>query len=405
MKILVINSGSSSLKYQLFNMDTDLVLARGIVERIGESQGARYTHRAERGRLSGDVDAPDHEAALAHMVTRLIDPDHGAVASVDEIDAVGHRVVHGGERFIHAAEINDDILRTIETLAPLAPLHNPPNLAGIIAARHHFAGVPHVAVFDTAFHQTMPPHAFHYGLPYEFYEKQGLRRYGFHGTSHLYVARTAAAMLGKELSDFSGITCHLGNGCSIAAVKNGESVDTSMGLTPLEGLLMGTRSGDIDPAIVFFLAREAKVPFEKIENILNKKSGLLGVSGVSNDVRIIRDAAEHGNPHARLALDIFAYRVKKYIGAYLAVLNGCDAVIFTGGIGENDIRTREKICSGLQSLGVRLDPAANKNALGAGNVISAPQSLVKLLVIPTNEELEIARETAPFVRAAQEQFK
>jgi len=405
MKILVINSGSSSLKYQLFNMDTNQVLARGIIERIGESEGARYKHSSERGELAGDADAPDHEAALAHMVEHLTDPKHGALASLDEIDAVGHRVVHGGERFVRAVEINDEVIRAIETLAPLAPLHNPPNLAGIIAARHHFPAVPHVAVFDTAFHQTMPPHAFQYGLPYEFYEKHGVRRYGFHGTSHLYVARTAAAMLGKEFSDFSGITCHLGNGCSIAAVKNGQSVDTSMGLTPLEGLLMGTRSGDIDPAIIFFLAREAGVPFNKIENILNKKSGLLGVSGVGNDVRVIHAAAEKGDPRARLALDIFAYRVKKYIGAYLAALNGCDAVVFTGGIGENDIRTREKICSGLQWLGIRLDPAANQSAVGNASVISALQSRVKLLVIPTNEELEIARETVPFVRAAQEQLK
>lgn len=400
MKVLVINSGSSSLKYQFFNMETGGVLAGGVIERIGEAHGAGLKHSSARGEFSGEVNAPDHEAAFDHMIERLLDPAHGAIASLDEINAVGHRVVHGGEKFIHAAEINDEVIAAIEALAPLAPLHNPPNLAGIIAARHHFPAVPHVAVFDTAFHQTMPPHAFHYGLPYEFYEKHGVRRYGFHGTSHLYVARYAARKLGKSFGEFSCITCHLGNGCSMAAVKNGKSVDTSMGLTPLEGLLMGTRSGDIDPAIIFFLVRQAGVPFEEIETLLNKKSGMLGISGVSNDARALRNAVENGNERAKLALDIFAYRVKKYIGAYLAVLNGCDAIIFAGGIGENATPVRQAICSELDNLGIRLDLNHNDAARGEEAVISLPDSSITLMVIPTNEELEIAQETAQVCRAA-----
>ena len=405
MKILVINSGSSSLKYQLFDMETATVLARGMVERIGEMWGTSYRHSAGREESSGEIDAPDHEAALAHMVRLLVAPEHGAIESVEEIDAVGHRVVHGGEDFVDAVEISDEVVATVEKLSPLAPLHNPPNLAGIRAARKHFPGVPHVAVFDTAFHQTMPPHAFHYGIPYKFYERFHVRRYGFHGTSHRFVARRASEMLGKPFSEFSGITCHLGNGCSIAAVRDGKSVDTSMGLTPLEGLLMGTRSGDIDPGLIFFLTRGAGVPFEKLDSLLNKQSGMLGVSGISNDVRTLREAAGRGEERARLALEMFTYRVRKYIGAYLAVLNGCDAIVFTAGIGENDALSREKVCGDMESLGIHLDTEANAAAIGCEAVISAPESSVKLLVIPTNEELEIANETAPFIRAARSSNK
>ena len=398
MKILVINCGSSSLKYQLFDMGTGRAPAKGLVERIGEAEGAGFRHAARGEEISGEAEAADHEAAFGQMVARLTDSTHGAIESLDEIDAVGHRVVHGGEKFVQAVEIDEEVTAAIKGLASLAPLHNPANLAGIVAARHYVPGVPHVAVFDTAFHQTMPAHAFHYGLPYEFYERYGVRRYGFHGTSHVYVARAAARRLGREFGEFSCITCHLGNGCSMAAVKRGESVDTSMGLTPLEGLLMGTRSGDMDPAIVFFLAREAGVAFAEFESLLNTRSGLLGVSGVSNDVRTLWEAAANGNERAALALEMFAYRVKKYVGAYLAVLNGCEAVIFTGGIGENDARTRERICGGMETLGMELDAAANRAAAGGEAVISAPGSRVKLLVVPTNEELEIAGETAPFAR-------
>ncbi len=400
MKILVINSGSSSLKFQLFDMADGRALARGLVERIGEVSGARAKYAGPRGESAGEVQAPDHSAALAYMAGRLADRNLGAVASLDEVDAVGHRVVHGGEKFVHAAPIDDAVESAIESLCPLAPLHNPPNLAGIRAARRYFPGVPHVAVFDTAFHQTMPPHASLYALPYELYEKHGVRRYGFHGTSHLYVARLAAERLGREFGAFNAVTCHLGNGCSIAAVRGGRSVDTSMGLTPLEGLMMGTRSGDIDPALPFFLHRAAGIPFDKVESLLNKQSGLLGVSGVSNDCRTLWEAADGGHVRARLALEMFAYRVKKYIGAYLAALNGAEAVVFTGGIGERDILIRRMVCSGLEWLGIRLDEAQNNATFGREGVISAPDSRVRLMVIPTNEELKIANETLPFARKA-----
>ena len=398
MKILTINSGSSSLKYKVFDMPTEVPLASGLVERIGEAQGARYTYVAGPVRLSGKVDAPDHEAALNDMVEHLVNPRDGVIRSVEEIDAVGHRVVHGGKNFVDAVEITDEVITTVEKLSPLAPLHNPPNLAGIRAARKHFSSVPHVAVFDTAFHQTIPPYAFHYGIPYGFYDKFDVRRYGFHGTSYRYVTRRAANTLGKSTSEFSGIICHLGNGCSIAAVQNGISVDTTMGLTPLEGLLMGTRSGDIDPGVILFLTRNASVPFEKLDDLLNKQSGMLGVSGVSNDVRTLWKAANEGNKRALLALEMFAYRVKKYIGAYLAVLNGCDAIVFTGGIGDKDFLLREKICRKMDSLGIFLDAKHNAETVGRTAIISKPESRVTILVIPTNEELEIARETALFGR-------
>jgi len=394
VKILVINCGSSSLKYQLFDMAANERLAKGLVERIGEAEGVRYAYESSAGRLSGEVTAPDHDAALNHMVERLVDPGHGAVKSVAEIDAVGHRVVHGGEAFVDAAEITEEIIATVQEQAALAPLHNPPNLAGIRAARRLFPGVPHVAAFDTAFHQTMSPRAFLYGIPYDLYKQYHVRRYGFHGTSHRFVARRAAEMLGKPFSEFSGITCHLGNGCSMTAVRRGQSVDTSMGLTPLEGLMMGTRSGDIDPAVGFFLTRQAGIPFEELDSLFNKKSGMLGVSGLSNDMRILIEAASNGHERARLALDMFAYRVRKYIGAYLAVLNGGDAIVFTGGIGENAPSLRQDVCSDLDRLGIEIDPGRNASVRSEEAVISAPGSQVVVMVVPTNEELEIARETA-----------
>lgn len=381
MKILVINSGSSSLKYQLFNMADGQVLAKGVMERIGDQEGA-----------------PDHETALKMVVERLhAIGDAGTGGLMHDLAAVGHRVVHGGEKFVQATVIDDTVEAAIEALTPLAPLHNPPNLAGIRGARHAFPDIPHVAVFDTAFHQTMPPHAYMYGLPYEYYTDHGVRRYGFHGTSHAYVARETARLLDRPSARFNAITCHLGNGCSMAAVRGGQSVDTSMGLTPLEGLMMGTRSGDIDPALCFFLPGAAGVAFNKLESLLNKQSGLLGVSGVSNDFRTLQKAAANGNERAQLAMDMFAYRVRKYLGAYLAVLDGCDAVIFTGGIGEHQAGIRAAICGGLGHLGIELDSERNAAIHGKAAVISRPDSRIAVVIMPTNEELEIARQTMAVV--------
>ncbi len=386
MKILVINSGSSSLKYQLFDMLNGKVQARGVLERIGEPGGV-----------------PDHTAALTSVVNRLRHGEDGGASAVDisDLAAVGHRVVHGGERFVQATVIDDSVEAAIDALTPLAPLHNPPNLAGIRGARHAFPGIPHVAVFDTAFHQTMPSRAFLYGLPYEYYEQHGVRRYGFHGTSHAYVARAAADWLDRDSNRFNAITCHLGNGCSMAAVRHGKSVDTSMGLTPLEGLMMGTRSGDIDPALCFFLPNAVGIPMADMENMLNKQSGLLGVSGVSNDFRALREAANDGNPRARLAMDMFAYRIRKYLGAYLAVLDGCDALVFTGGIGEHQADIRAAICGGLSHLGIILDADRNADADGQAMCVSHPKSPVAVVVMPTNEELEIAQQTLAVVNRQQ----
>jgi len=401
MKVLVVNCGSSSLKFQLFDMARGKRLAKGLIERIGE-EASRLVYESDGAKLDARVKAADHEEAVKDMVACLTHPERGVIASLEEIEAVGHRVVHGGESFTDSAEIDDAVEAVIEELIPLAPLHNPPNLVGIRAARHVLTGAPHVAVFDTAFHETMPPHAFTYAVPYEFYEKYHVRRYGFHGTSHRFVARRAAEILGKPFDEFSGVTCHLGNGCSMAAVKNGKSVDTTMGLTPLEGLMMGTRSGDLDPAILFFLVNRAGVPFERLDDLLNRKSGLLGVSGVSNDMRPLLDEAVKGNRRARLALDMFAYRAKKYIGAYLAVLNGADAIVFTGGIGERDPDQRNWICSGLETLGIVLDAKKNAEVLAAEATISAPGSRIEVMVVPTNEELEIARETERIAKAARD---
>jgi len=402
MKALVINCGSSSLKFQLFDMASERVLARGMVDRIGGAESAGYTYEAGATALAGELNAPDHETALAHMVAMLTHPEHGAVGAVTDIDAVGHRVVHGGKTFVAPALIDAQVIAAVEEQSPLAPLHNPANLAGILAAQHRLPQAPHVAVFDTSFHQTMPRHAYLYALPYELYERHHLRRYGFHGTSHLFVARRGAAMLRKPFAEFTAITCHLGNGCSMAAIRNGKSVDTTMGLTPLEGLMMGSRSGDIDPGIIFFLAREAGLDLAQLDSLLNRKSGLLGISGLSNDVRTLIKAADEGEERAALALEMFAYRVKKYIGAFMAALGGCDAIIFTGGIGENATSLRRQICSGLEALGICLDPAHNDAARDCEADISAPQSKVSILVAPTNEELEIAQETARIVQQTHE---
>lgn len=392
MKVLVINSGSSSLKYLLYDMDGERVLAKGIVEKIGEKTSF-LKHTSNGKEMVKEHKAPDHDAAFHLMIEALLDEGHGVIRSTGEVAAVGHRVVHGGETFMQSTVITQEVIRTIEEYFSLAPLHNPPNMAGIRAAQKAFPSVPHVAVFDTAFHQTMPKQAYLYALPYDLYETDRVRKYGFHGTSHRFVSMRAAEILGVPRSEFNCITCHLGNGCSLTAVKNGKSVDTSMGLTPLEGVVMGTRTGDFDPAIVFYLASRKGLTLPQMDKMFNKQSGLLGVSGVSNDVREIQKAADGSNGRARLALDIFAYRVRKYIGAYLAVLGKTHAIIFTGGIGENACRVREAICADMDPLGVRFDKEKNGRTFGKEAVISTEDSPVKVMVVPTNEELLIARDT------------
>jgi len=390
-KILVVNCGSSSIKYKLFNAGSLTGIASGLLERIG-SRPAVLRHEVNGILTRSEVDVSNHRQGLEIILRVLLEAEPKAIDSLNEIVAVGHRVVHGGDTFFESTIVDEKVLEALKNWAHLAPLHNPPNIAGIEAARSLLPSVPQVAVFDTAFHQTMPEIAYLYAIPLELYEKLRIRRYGFHGTSHKYVAQKAAEILGEPIEKLRMITCHLGNGCSITAVKNGRSVDTSMGFTPLEGLVMGTRSGDIDPSIVFHLIREGFSP-EQVEDLLNKKSGLLGVSGVSNDIRDVEKEAEAGNRRARLALEIFAYRAKKYIGAYAAVLGGFDVLVFTGGIGENDPLMRRMICDNMGFLGLSIDEEANKATVGRAGIISSKQSRVKVLVIPTDEELAIAEET------------
>lgn len=397
MKVLVINCGSSSIKYQLFDMETEETLAKGLVEKIGE-EVSLLSQQTKKGRTEREVKVSNHRQGLRLIIDSLLDKSQGVIRNTSEISATGHRAVHGGDAFIESTLIDDMVIQTIKKFQTLAPLHNPPNLAGIEAAKNLLPDVPHVAVFDTAFHQTMPRKAFIYPLPHEFYEKHGIRRYGFHGTSHRYVAQKAAQILGRNLRDLKIITCHLGNGCSMTAVDRGKSVDTSMGFTPLEGLPMGTRCGDIDPSIIFFIAEKEGLSLEEINEALNRKSGLLGVSGVSNDVREIIKEAEKGNSRARLALDIFAYRVKKYIGAYAAVLGGVDALVFTAGIGENAADIRSEICKDLRFLGVKLDEDKNEDPLKWQGMVSTEDSQVKVLVVPTWEEWIIARDTLEVVQ-------
>ncbi|MCC8139198.1 MAG: acetate kinase [Lachnospiraceae bacterium] len=397
MNILVINCGSSSLKFQLINSDTEAVLAKGLCERIGID--GRLTYQPAGGAKEVTNDAmPTHTEAIQLVINALTNAKTGVIGSLSEVGAVGHRVVHGGEKFASSVVITPEVKAAIEECNDLAPLHNPANLIGIEACEKLMPGVPMVAVFDTAFHQTMPGKAYTYGLPYEYYEKYKVRRYGFHGTSHSYVSKRLAEFLGKDVKDMKIIVCHLGNGASVSAVLNGESVDTSMGLTPLEGLVMGTRSGDIDPAILEFLAKKENMDIAALMNMLNKKSGVFGVSGgVSSDFRDLDEAAEAGNDKAQLALDVFAYRVLKYIGAYAAAMNGVDAIAFTAGIGENSASMRSRICENLGYLGVTIDEAANAKR-GEDNIISTPDSKVTVAVIPTNEELAIARETLALVK-------
>ena len=392
LKVLVVNCGSSSLKYQLFNMTDESVLAKGLVERIG-LEGSVLNHQpAGKGKIPLTADIKNHTVAIKMVMDALTDKEHGVVASIDEIDAIGHRVVHGAEKFSDSVLITPAVMAALEEFVELAPLHNPPNISGINACAEIVPSVPQVAVFDTAFHQTMPRHAFLYGLPYEAYEKYGVRRYGFHGTSHKFVSQRAAELMGQHMSNLRIITCHLGNGASIAAVKNGKSIDTSMGFTPLEGLVMGTRCGDIDPAITPYLMKKLHMTPEEVDTYLNKKSGVLGISGVSSDFRDLEAASAKGDERAQLAIDVFAYTVRKYIGSYAAAMGGVDAIVFTAGLGENSASMRDHICNGLEFLGTRIDPARN-NTRGQEQEISMEGSKVKIYLIPTNEELVIARDT------------
>ena len=395
MNVLVINCGSSSLKYQLINSDTEDVLAKGLCERIG-IDGRLVYQKAGSDKEITECAMPTHKEAIQFVLDALTNDKTGAIKSLKEVDAIGHRIVHGGEKFASSVVITDEVLEAVAQCNDLAPLHNPANLIGINACKELMPGVPMVAVFDTAFHQTMPEKAYLYGLPYEYYENYKVRRYGFHGTSHSFVSKETARFLGMDLENSKIIVCHLGNGASISAVKDGKCVDTSMGLTPLEGLVMGTRSGDIDPAIMEYIAKKEDLDIAGVMNVLNKKSGLEGISGLSSDFRDLTAGAKEGNKRAIAAIEVFCYRVAKYVGSYVAAMNGVDAIAFTAGIGENVGLVREKICSYLGYLGITLDAEANAKS-GDNCVISAADSKVKVAVIPTNEELAICRETVALV--------
>jgi len=409
MKVLVINAGSSSLKYHLYQMPQAEVMASGVVERIGEGT-SKLSHFFHNKTFTAQTKVEDVEKAMGLILKTLVSKEVGVIRGISEIGAVGHRVVHGGEEFTGSVIIDEKVIASVKKFADLAPLHNPPNLAGIQAVQRILPGVKQVACFDTAFHATIPKIAYMYGLPYELYEKYGIRRYGFHGISHRYVARRAAAIMGRGKYDINAVTCHLGNGCSVTAVKQGRSVDTSMGFTPLEGVPMGTRCGDLDPAILFYLADKG-YDVKSLKILCNRKSGLLGISGVSNDVRNLEELAQKGNTQAKLAIDIFCYRIKKYIGAYCAVLDKVDAVVFTGGIGENAVFLRQQICTGLTQIGVQLDGAANQAAVAPlpdqsqvqakEAEINTKDSRVKVFVIPTNEQAAIANDTYELTRGKQ----
>jgi len=392
VKILVINSGSSSIKFRLFESSTGETLAGGLLERIGLAEGRMEYRRGTDGKITTERPIPNHQAGISMVLASLTDPVSGALGSLSEIQAVGHRIVHGGERFTQPVEITNEVISEIEQNSFMAPLHNPANLLGIRAAMEMLEGVRNVAVFDTSFHQTMPPVAYVYPLTWELYKEKGFRRYGFHGTSHQYVAERTAAMLGRPLSELNTIVCHLGNGSSITAVKQGRSIDTSLGYGTVCGVMMGTRSGDVDPAILIELMENHGMSASEVKDLVYKKSGLLGISGVSSDMRDVERAAESGDERAALALDLFADKVRKYIGAYAVTLGSVDAIAFTAGVGENGWKMREMICRGLGVLGAELDPEAN-NCRGQEKIVSSPDSRVKLLVVPTNEELMIAMET------------
>ncbi len=398
MKILVINCGSSSCKFQLFNIDNGDVLAKGNAERIGIDGKLTYKP-AGKDEVVIEADMPDHKVAVTMILDQLVDKDHGVISDVSEIAAVGHRVLHGGKYYSESVIVNDDVKKVIRDCFDLGPLHNPANLIGIEACEAVLpAGTPQVAVFDTAFHQTMPPKAYMYALPYEYYEKYDIRRYGFHGTSHRYVSRRVADFLGEKYEDLRIITCHLGNGSSFAAVKDGKCQDTSMGLTPLAGICMGTRTGDIDPAIVPFIQKRTGMSADELDTLMNKQSGVQGISGVSSDFRDLAKAASEGNERAQLALDMFVYQGTKIVGSYAAAMGGVDVIVFTAGIGENTYDVRAGICKNLEFMGVKIDPAKNDGLRGKEAIISTDDSKVKVVVIPTNEELAIAQETEALVR-------
>ena len=401
MKILVINAGSSSLKYQLIDMDDESVLAKGNCERIGMEDGI-FTHKTNDGREKHvTVSMPDHTAAFTQVKNALIDPEVGVLKSLDEVSAVGHRIVQGGALFSKSVLVDDKVIEGIESLIPLAPLHNKAHVQGIRACIEVFGkSVPEVVVFDTAFHSTMPPKAYMYPIPYEYYEKYAVRRYGFHGTSHRYVSHRCAELMGQDLKDLKMITCHLGNGSSISAIQDGKVIDTSMGLTPLDGFMMGSRTGTLDPSVVTFVMEKENITPHDMSEMLNKKSGMLGISGVSSDDRDVTKAAREGNPRAILAHEMLEYEITKFIGAYAAALNGCDVIVFTAGRGENQAHHRQVIGDGLTYLGVKIDPQLNEEMIrGKEGLISTPDSKVKVYVIPTNEELVIARDTKEIVEA------
>ena len=396
MKILVVNAGSSSLKYQLINMTEEKVLAKGLCERIGLPCSLIKHKTYDDRSVTKEIEMKDHKDAIASLIKVLTHEQWGVIDSLEEIKAVGHRVVHGGEKFFKSVIIDENVMKTLEECIELAPLHNPPNITGIKACQHTMPGVPQIAVFDTAFHQTMPKKAYIYALPYEYYEKYRVRKFGFHGTSHKYVAERAAHMLGKPIEQLKIVTCHLGNGSSIAAVDGGKTVDTSMGFTPLDGLAMGTRCGAIDPAVVTFIMQKEDLTAEQMDTIMNKKSGVMGISGVSSDFRDLDEAVKQGNDKAALALEVFAYQVKKFIGSYACAMGGLDAIVFTAGIGENNDVMRLDICKGLEFLGVAIDEDKNKTR-GIEADVSKENAKVRTLVIPTNEELAIAKETMKLI--------
>lgn len=397
MKILVINCGSSSLKYQVLDMNGEILLAKGLVERIG-MDGSVITHeKIGMDKVRNETPMESHKEAIQLVLDAIIDPEHGVVKDMSEIGAVGHRVVHAGEKYASSVLIDDDVIQALEECVELAPLHNPPNLLGIAACQELMPNTPMVGVFDTAFHQTMPPESYIYAIPYEYYQKHKIRRYGFHGTSHKYVSQRAADIMNCNLDDLKIITCHLGNGASVSAIKRGVCIDTSMGFTPLEGLVMGTRCGDIDPAIVTYIREKEHLDQGVANEILNTKSGVLGISGVSSDFRDLEAASEEGNERAQLAIKVFAHKVRFYIGAYIAEMNGVDAIVFTAGVGENDIAMRNIICNDLGNLGIKLDLVKNKTR-GKEAIISRDDSRVKIILIPTDEELMIARDTLEIVK-------
>ena len=398
MKILVINCGSSSLKYQLIDSESEAVLAKGLCERIG-IEGSQITYqKTGEDKIKTQTPMPDHTKAVELVISALTAEGTGVISSLDEIGAVGHRVVHGGEKFASSVLITDEVMAAVEECNDLAPLHNPANIIGINACKELMPSVPQVAVFDTAFHQTMPAESYIYGIPYEYYEKYAVRKYGFHGTSHSYVSKRTAEILGEDYSKLKTIVCHLGNGASICAVDGGRSVETSMGMTPVMGLVMGTRSGSIDPGVIEYIAKKDGLDMAGAINVLNKKSGVLGISGVSSDFRDLDEAVASGNERAKIAIDVFNHRVVHYVGAYAAAMNGVDAIVFTAGVGENSPGVRESICEKFGYLGAKIDPEKN-NVRGEEKIISTDDSKVKLLVVPTNEELMIARETVAIVNA------